>query len=227
VTANYPGGSIDKTVEFLQDGVQVVAFPYVSYECVPAETVLVEGSDPDPASIGLNVGTGRPTVTVGFTGTKVLTFTTPDTAFGPYACNMIRIRELGEPYILSFDSLVVVRDDAGELRYINESKQTLVSVDGSTSMSDLRIDSPEPNPARQSVRITYRLPSSERDVRLGVYDLSGRLIRELSFGPGQAGSAATMWDLRSDRGQTVTPGVYFVRLRTGSSVAVTRLIVVR
>ncbi len=53
---------------------------------------------------------------------------------------------------------------------------------------------------------------------LGIYDLSGRLVRELSTGSFVGGVADVKWDGTDANGKSVGMGIYFVRLSTESKV---------
>ena len=48
-------------------------------------------------------------------------------------------------------------------------------------------------------------------MRLGVYDLSGRLVRTLADGERAAGEHVIEWDGRDDARISLAAGVYFVR----------------
>jgi hypothetical protein len=68
----------------------------------------------------------------------------------------------------------------------------------------------------------------EGHLHLAVYDLRGRLVRELI--PGSrftAGSHVISWDGRDRNGQWTASGVYLVRGRSGQDVARTRIMLVR
>lgn len=71
-----------------------------------------------------------------------------------------------------------------------------------------------PNPTRGSAHISFAL-ESPGPVHLGVYDVRGRQIADLSgdhvF---TAGAQTVSWDGRQSGGPDVPPGMYFVRLRT-------------
>ena len=67
-----------------------------------------------------------------------------------------------------------------------------------------------PNPTRGSLRIEL-VPPSRFDPTIGIYDPSGRIVRQLS-GMGQAGGTRMLlWDGRDDRGRAVAGGIYFLR----------------
>jgi len=78
---------------------------------------------------------------------------------------------------------------------------------------ELALARPSPNPARTAVGLRFALPRAGR-VSLAVHDAAGRLVKRLLDGVHPAGEYATQWDLRDDRGSTVSAGLYFVRLES-------------
>jgi hypothetical protein len=58
-----------------------------------------------------------------------------------------------------------------------------------------------------------------------VIDLSGRAVRTLARHGALAGVTSLDWDLRDDRGERVSPGIYFVRAMAGGVVRTRRLVV--
>jgi photosystem II stability/assembly factor-like uncharacterized protein len=68
-----------------------------------------------------------------------------------------------------------------------------------------------PNPFNPETTIRYSLPRATQ-VRLYVYDVSGRLVRRLEEGMEPAGERAVTWNGRDDRGTPVGSGVYIYRL---------------
>ncbi len=71
-----------------------------------------------------------------------------------------------------------------------------------------------PNPFQSRFNIQFAIPEADH-VEIKVFTMDGRLARVLvdEFMP--AGSHATQWDGRDDRGRKMTNGVYFYRLRAG------------
>jgi flagellar basal-body rod modification protein FlgD len=49
------------------------------------------------------------------------------------------------------------------------------------------------------------------DVRIGLYDVAGRRVREILSGPVEAGTRVVTWDGRNDVGNAVPPGLYWMR----------------
>ena len=72
-----------------------------------------------------------------------------------------------------------------------------------------------PNRFNPSTVIRYDLPRDEARVRLGVYDVSGALVRTLVDESQQAGTKMVTWNGRDDSGRQVATGVYFYRLTAG------------
>jgi hypothetical protein len=79
-----------------------------------------------------------------------------------------------------------------------------------------------PNPTRGEAALDLYLPDPN-EVRLSIYDATGRLVRKLLDGKVGAGVLRLAWDGRSDRGEGVAPGVYFIRLATPNQTTVSRI----
>lgn len=74
-----------------------------------------------------------------------------------------------------------------------------------------------PNPFSTSTRFSVTLPA-RGDLRVGVFDLSGRRIALLHEGPATAGTHEFRWDGRDGSGSQVRGGVYFVRARSAGEL---------
>ena len=76
-----------------------------------------------------------------------------------------------------------------------------------------------PNPANPISKLRYVIPRSTgaQDVKLRIYDVSGRLVRTLVSGVQSPGPYTAMWDGRDDNGRGVASGNYFARLNVGSA----------
>jgi len=70
---------------------------------------------------------------------------------------------------------------------------------------------PAPNPTRGTTAVSYALAQAGR-VQLGVYDVSGRLVRQLVDGERRAGAETVVWNGMAESGTRLQAGVYFVRL---------------
>jgi hypothetical protein len=83
-----------------------------------------------------------------------------------------------------------------------------------------------PNPFNPVTTISYYLPAGG-EVLLQVFDVNGREIRRLVDGYVEAGEWSVVWDGSNERGDAVTSGVYFVRLRSGAESAVRKTILLQ
>lgn len=94
------------------------------------------------------------------------------------------------------------------------------------SIIEYAIASGNPTSARQS--ITYGIPVGFEGLPLeiSVYDVAGRRVRILESGVAAVGRFGTVWDLRSSRGDRVSNGVYFARLKLGTHSRTTKIVVV-
>jgi hypothetical protein len=73
-----------------------------------------------------------------------------------------------------------------------------------------------PNPFRAQTRIDFQLPKTAK-VRLTVYDLQGRVIRNLVDREMAAGIHQVSWDARDNSGVSVGSGIYLLRFEAGGS----------
>ena len=86
-----------------------------------------------------------------------------------------------------------------------------------------------PNPFNPETWIPYQL-ATHADVKLTIYDLQGRVVRDLDLGhqrPGmyQSKSRAAYWDGKNAQGESVASGVYFYTLTAGDFTATRKLLI--
>jgi len=74
-----------------------------------------------------------------------------------------------------------------------------------------------PNPVVERAILRYSLPT-EANVSLAVYDVAGRMVRQVERGIASPGQHSTSWDLRDGGGQRVAGGIYFLRLAVNDRV---------
>jgi hypothetical protein len=87
----------------------------------------------------------------------------------------------------------------------------------------LALLAPRPNPAHGPVRFTLELPGSGR-VRVDVLDVAGRRVHAEEFAADR-GARELAWDLASDAGARVRPGLYLVRVRAAGEERTARILV--
>uniref|UniRef100_A0A7C4GAX3 T9SS type A sorting domain-containing protein n=1 Tax=candidate division WOR-3 bacterium TaxID=2052148 RepID=A0A7C4GAX3_UNCW3 len=85
------------------------------------------------------------------------------------------------------------------------------------------LENATPNPFRSRAAIRYALPRSTQ-VSLGIYSVSGALVRTLDSGTRAAGWYRVSWDGRDSRGNAVARGIYYCRLKASGFTAAEKLI---
>jgi hypothetical protein len=92
---------------------------------------------------------------------------------------------------------------------------------------ELTLAAPTPSPSAHGARIALTIPDplagASFDAR--VIDLAGRTVRTLARSTASPGVTTLTWDLRSEQGERVRPGVYFVHVTAGGLRRTTRLVV--
>jgi hypothetical protein len=110
--------------------------------------------------------------------------------------------------------LTIPIDGANETD-LRTSSVALVSV-GPTPRLGVQLETGTPNPFLESTTIRFSLPA-DMSVRVGVYDVRGRLVRDLVRGSTlSAGPHVVEWDGRGTNGVALSSGAYFVRIATPS-----------
>ncbi len=83
-----------------------------------------------------------------------------------------------------------------------------------------------PNPASGGTALSFTLPQRE-DVRLSVFDITGRLVAEIDAGAIEAGPHTVLWDGRDTSGAEVASGIYLCRLDAGDQHTTGKVTVLR
>jgi poly(3-hydroxybutyrate) depolymerase len=78
--------------------------------------------------------------------------------------------------------------------------------------SEYNLEQNFPNPFNPTTSISYDLPETS-DLRLTIYDITGRTVATLADVHQPAGSYTTQWNGSDDSGNPVSTGVYFCRLQ--------------
>ncbi len=126
---------------------------------------------------------------------------------------------------------IVAWSNAGSGQDFNIFAQLVVTqrtagVDPGTSAPAISFAPPSPSPARGPVTLRFALPRAAA-VRLTIYDVSGRQVRELVSGTQAAGPHVVAWDLRDQSGQPVPAGVRFARLDVEGRALTGKVVTVR
>ena len=95
------------------------------------------------------------------------------------------------------------------------SAGAVTGVAGPTIPETVALYQNSPNPFNPTTVIRYDVPGRGANVRIVVYDVTGRRVATLVDGQQSAGEKRVSWEGRNDRGAQVATGVYFYRMTTG------------
>jgi hypothetical protein len=141
----------------------------------------------------------------------------------------------------SVDANVLVRDSTVHLSWCdarNNPDMTIYEVyykrgDLQTGISEPNLNLPlsggivsYPNPFNSSTTITLN-HSEGGDARIGIYDIQGRLIKELKARISQGGDKKAVWDATDNSGRRVSSGIFFVRVEGNMKNNTRKLIYLR
>jgi hypothetical protein len=125
---------------------------------------------------------------------------------------------------------VVAYDRSGYTAYDgSDADFTIYDVAGVATGGPIRfgIVSVNPNPSASGAEVLFTSPHHSGQAT--VYDVAGRLVKNLSVGVADPGAAtfSAAWDGRNERGAQMAAGVYFVRVASGDEVRTARLTIVK
>jgi FlgD Ig-like domain len=93
-------------------------------------------------------------------------------------------------------------------------------------VATVRLYPARPNPFNPQTLLSYRIEQSG-PVRLALFDVQGRMVRELVHETRPAGRYDVAWDGTDSRGNACASGVYFVLLQSGGTRRQTALTLLR
>jgi endonuclease I len=94
------------------------------------------------------------------------------------------------------------------------------------SLPAFRLHRNLPNPFNPATTIVFELPR-EGTVKVGVYDVSGRLVKVLADGEYPDGEHKVLWNGRDTDGREVASGVYFYKMRSEGFEAARKMILLK
>jgi len=83
-----------------------------------------------------------------------------------------------------------------------------------------------PNPFNPRVNIPFALERAS-DVRMEVFDVSGRSVALVADGTYSAGSHEIVWNAGDRKGRELPSGIYFIKLKTNEDIDVQKLVLAR
>ena len=120
------------------------------------------------------------------------------------------------------------------MNFLPGTRTTLIHVIGAAAAvepgkappASVELSQNHPNPFNPATSIDFRLPRTGR-ARLAIYDVAGRLVRELVNGDVDAGRHSERWFGEDSQGVPVGSGVYWYRLEASGLSLERRMVLLR
>jgi glucuronoarabinoxylan endo-1,4-beta-xylanase len=94
---------------------------------------------------------------------------------------------------------------------------------GNQLPTNFRLEQNYPNPFNSATAISYNL-DKQSDVKVTIYDVLGRVVKNYAMGYQDAGAHGIIWSGRNNLGEKVAPGVYFYRLQARGQAVVKKMV---
>jgi hypothetical protein len=143
-------------------------------------------------------------------------------AAGTSTLPCVATRGNGSVHVLWTDN----RDGNPEIYFRATSEESGVPGSAGAPGALVSLSAPWPQPFIDEVRMKLSLGLAA-DIELNVYDVEGRVVKNLASGSRVAGVHDISWDGRNAAGGRVAPGVYFVSCSTALGQHARRVVVVR
>ena len=104
--------------------------------------------------------------------------------------------------------------------------ESTVMVDEEMLPNDFHLFQNHPNPFNPNTNIRFTLPSAQ-DVNLIIYDMIGRVIREIGYEGLSKGHHQFKWDGKNQLGNSVSAGIYLYNLSTPAFTMTRKMILLK
>lgn len=84
-----------------------------------------------------------------------------------------------------------------------------------------------PNPFNPTTTIHFEVEDGGGEIEISVFDVAGRIVRDLLHEERDAGPGSVEWDGRNDNGEEMASGVYFYRMRAGGFEAARKMVLLK
>ncbi len=85
---------------------------------------------------------------------------------------------------------------------------------------------PVPNPFTNKVRILFHLPE-QKEIKLNVYDATGRMIKSLINGKMEKGRHLIIWNGEDNQNRGVSSGIYFIKADYANKIYTEKVILLK
>ncbi len=114
----------------------------------------------------------------------------------------------------------------GEIFYSKEAKILPSGITEKTDIPEKFALSCNPNPFNSASAIKVNIPKNGQ-IKLTIYDIKGNMVETIADGEFSAGAHTFRWDGNDDNGNSLSTGIYFVRLDTENSTIVRKIALIK
>ena len=93
---------------------------------------------------------------------------------------------------------------------------------GKTEVLSLKLNNPYPNPFNPVTTIPYSIPEDVANLRINIYDITGRLVDQIYKGNQTMGNHKLLWNA-----SRYASGIYFVKMITGNDAITRKLVLIK
>ncbi len=132
----------------------------------------------------------------------------------------------GPFFIKFFSSLMEDENLSNDTLSMNIIRTKVLSQHPSIRLESFSISNIYPNPFNSSTQIEFQIPYPST-VTIDVYDLMGRLVKNILNDQRNAGIEIATWDAHDEQGESVVSGVYLIRMRTNNFEQVRKVLYIK
>jgi hypothetical protein len=132
--------------------------------------------------------------------------------------------EMGELYTVDITSQSATEENFTDVVSIITS--ATIEENPSSAPPNFHLTQINPNPVQDAIVFSYGLPRPAK-MHLAVYDVNGRLLKNLRRDNAPAGHHLIVWDTRDEQGNALPSGAYFTILRTEQELCRIKTVLLR
>lgn len=131
--------------------------------------------------------------------------------------------------IIEIGGMIVKQYPVTEIDWISFSRTSpyITEIQGEglnkTIPTQFTVSQNYPNPFNPTTKLQFQIPTAGK-VKLNIYDINGRLVKEVFSGEKEAGLHTLDWNAKDLNGKQVASGVYFFSVQFNNTLLTKKMI---
>ncbi|MCK9425249.1 MAG: T9SS type A sorting domain-containing protein [Ignavibacteriaceae bacterium] len=128
--------------------------------------------------------------------------------------------------IIEIGGVIVKQCPVSEIDWITFAYPPVVIKDeglAKTIPTQFAISQNYPNPFNPTTKLQFQIPTAGK-VKLNIYDINGRLVKEVFSGEKEAGLHTLDWNAKDLNGRQVASGIYFYSVQFNNTLLTKKMI---